>query len=67
VTAAKKTAAPKAEKKDEKGSGITVTAPLIAVPVGEQVLQFREGDVLPNGIDADVLERLTNRGFIAEQ
>lgn len=65
MTAAKKTAAPKAEKA-EKGSGVVVTAPLIAVPVGSQVLQFRAGDVLPNGIDADVLERLSGRGFIAE-
>jgi len=63
AAAKKAAAAPKAEK----GSGLVVTAPLISVQVGEQVLQFRAGDVLPKGIDDDSLEHLTKRGFIAER
>jgi hypothetical protein len=56
---------PKAAKK-KGGPSYTVVAPLIAVAFGSQVLQYSAGDVLPNGIAAETIERLTDRGFIAE-
>lgn len=74
MTAAKKAAAKTAASSDAadeapkfEASGYIVTAPLISVVVGEQVLQFRSGDVLPKGIDDDSVERLTDRGFIEKQ
>lgn len=71
AAAAKKTAAakPADEKPAEKskGGGLVVIAPLISVRVGDQVLQYRVGDVLPGGIDEDSLQHLTDLGFIAEQ
>lgn len=64
--AAKKAAAPKpeSETKADKPSGFVVTAPRIQVTVGSQVLQFSQGDVLPNGIDDESVKHLTGRGFI---
>jgi hypothetical protein len=72
AAAAKKDVAPSpAEQGDEtkaakKSPTFRVTAPLIAVTVGEQVLQFSAGDVLPNGIDQGSIDHLTELGFIAE-
>lgn len=68
--AAKKAAAPKPqpetgeEPKAEKSSGHVVVAARVQVTVGSQVLQFSQGDFLPNGINEKSLTRLTDRGFI---
>lgn len=56
----------KDDKPVEGKVGHKVTAPLIAVKVGEQVLQYHSGDVLPGGVDKETLERLSDLGFIAE-
>lgn len=61
MTAAKRTAKKAASS---KGGGLRVTAPLIEVPVGSQVLQFRLGDILPRGIDPERLEHLRDLGFV---
>lgn len=68
TAAVKKAAAPKppAEEKVEKPSSFTVTVARIQVAVGSQVLQFSQGDVLPNGIAEDSIEHLSDRGFIAK-
>lgn len=76
TAAAKKAAAAPAKKaesdetpdsKPAKKSGNTYKANgLIQVPVGEQVLQFFAGDVLPAGIGQDTLDRLLEDGLIAD-
>lgn len=54
-------------KPAKKGSKTyTVTAPLVAVTVGSQVLQYSNGDILPNGISKDTIDHLSGLGFIAE-
>ena len=73
---AKKASAPKAADRPPSGDAPTtakkggktykVTAPLISVQVGERVLQFAAGDVLPGGLSQDALDHLNRRGFIAE-
>lgn len=68
--AAKKAAAPKPqpevneESKAEKPDSLVVVAARVQVAVGSQVLQFSQGDVLPNGIDEKSLTRLSDRGLI---
>ena len=69
---AKKAAAPKkaAESEDaprKGGKTYRVSAPLIQVTVGEQVLQYSEGAVLPGGIDKDQLDHLSDLGFIESE
>lgn len=44
----------------------TVTAPLVAAAVGKTVLHFRNGDILPEGVDAASLENLKSLGFVSE-
>jgi hypothetical protein len=51
---------------EAKASGYKVVAPLVAVRVGAQVLQYSVGDILPDGVDKNTLARLTNLGFLAE-
>lgn len=50
----------------KKGATYRVTAPLISAHVGQQVLQFSSGDILPDGLDQDSLDHLLDLGFIAE-
>lgn len=57
--------APATSEPASKG-GYRVTAPLIAVKVGAQILQFHTGDILPGGVDEDSIKNLTDLGFIAE-
>lgn len=73
TAAAKKAADPKATadssdepKRAEKVATYKVTAPLIAITLGSQVLQYSAGDTLPNGVDEDSIKRLTDLGLIAE-
>lgn len=68
MTAAKKAAArPTAETKSaKKGPAYQVVAPLVAVKVGEQVLQYYAGDILPDGVAQDSIDHLSELGFIAE-
>ena len=71
MTAAKKATSSKKGEEDQtpefESSGLLVTAPLISVTVGSQVLQYRSGDVLPKGVDDETVKRLTDRGFIEKQ
>lgn len=64
---AKKAESSSDERPAKKGDKTyKVSAPLIAVTVGEQVLQYREGDILPGGIKQDSLDQLSELGFVAE-
>lgn len=57
----KKTAAAKAGKAD----GYRVTAPLVQAYLDSGTpMQFREGDVLPDGISKESLEHLEDLGYI---
>ena len=49
----------------EAAQGRTVTAPLIQAKVGQQVLHFQFGDVLPDGVSDDEIERLTALGLLS--
>lgn len=50
----------------KKGATYQVTAPLISAHVGQQVLQYGAGDILPDGLDQDSLDHLIDLGFITE-
>lgn len=70
TAAAKKTAAAKPKADDASGGdlgGYVVTGARIQANVGSQVLQFSTGDVLPEGIDKESLERLVDRGLVEKR
>jgi len=43
-----------------------VTAPLVQVRVGSQVLHLSAGDSVPDGIEAGSLEHLKSLGYVGE-
>jgi hypothetical protein len=58
------TAAKKATSARSSSDGYRVVGSRIQVVMGEQVLQFANGDVLPEGVDEASLERLVDRGLV---
>lgn len=54
------------EAPKKKAKSLVVTAPLIAAKIGNQVLHFRAGDVLPEGTDKASIDNLKSLGFVAE-
>ena len=58
-----------ARKKTETPAGdsaIVVTAPLVGVNIGGQVLHFGHGDILPKGVSEDSIKHLRRLGFVAD-
>lgn len=50
----------------KKAAVLTVVAPLVQAKIGNQVLHFYKGDILPEGVDAASLENLKSLGFVDE-
>jgi hypothetical protein len=49
---------------ENKTSGYVVVAPLVQAVIGDRVLHFYKGDVLPGGISAESLQNLKELGFV---
>lgn len=54
----------KSPAKGKGGDSYVVVGPLIQVEVGEQLLQYSFGDVLPDGISEKSLAHLTENGLV---
>jgi hypothetical protein len=62
MPAAKKAAAPA-----KKGDGFRVVAPLVQASLDSGTpMQFREGDILPDGISKESLEHLQSLGYVTK-
>lgn len=61
-------AAPKkaAASASAKGDVLRVTAPLVQVQIGTQVLHLFAGDILPDGVDEDQIKHLSELGYVAK-
>lgn len=46
--------------------GLRVTAPLVAVQIGAQVLQYVRGDMLPEGVAEDSIKHLKSLGYVED-
>ena len=58
---------PAARKRAEsKAVGHVVTGSLVQARVGDRVLHFHRGDVLPEGVSQESLEHLKSLGYVAE-
>lgn len=66
MTAAKKAAPAKKAASAKRGGGdsYVVSAPLIQVQIGAQVLQYSFGDLLPDGVDEDNLKHLLENELV---
>lgn len=50
----------------KKGEGLRVTAPLVQVRVGSQVLHLFNGDIVPDGIAKEQLDHLSELGYVTK-
>lgn len=53
------------KKADTEQAGLVVLAPLVQAKLGNRVLHFYQGDILPEGVDEESIENLKQLGFIA--
>lgn len=55
-----------ASSSDRKGGDLKVTAPLVQLQIGEQVLHLRNGDIVPEGASEEWIEHHTDLGYVAK-
>lgn len=58
-------AAKKAASSGKGDSVLKVTAPLVQVQIGKQVLHLFHGDVVPDGVSKEQLDHLSELGYVA--
>lgn len=46
--------------------GLRVVAPLVAVQIGSQVLQYAYGDILPDGAKEESVKHLKSLGYVED-
>lgn len=70
MAAAKKAAASRAGSSETddgfKDSGLRVSAPLVQVQIGTQVLHLSNGDVVPEGVSEKQIDHLKDLGYVTE-
>lgn len=64
MAAAARKAASSASTK--KGGDLKVTAPLVQLTLGTQVLHLRTGDVVPDGASEDWIKHHTDLGYVVQ-
>lgn len=58
-------AAPR-KKGESKGTAHVVTGALVQAQVGDRVLHFYRGDVLPKDVSEETVEHLKSLGYVTE-
>lgn len=51
---------------DFKDSGLRVSAPLIQIQIGKQVLHLSYGDAVPEGVAKEQLDHLSDLGYVTK-
>lgn len=71
MAAAKKAAASRKAESSEtddgfKDSGLRVSAPLVQVQIGTQVLHLFNGDKVPAGVSKEQIDHLSDLGYVTK-
>lgn len=69
MAAAKKAAAPRRARSSETGegfSGLRVSAPLVQIQLGKQVLHLFDGDFVPEGVSKEQIDHLSGLGYVTK-
>lgn len=59
-------AAKKAASSNSGGTVLKVSAPLVQVQIGTQVLHLSNGDIVPDGVSKEQIAHLSELGYVAE-
>lgn len=65
MTAAKKAASSRSDASSSK-KALRVSAPLVQVQIGSQVLHLFDGDFVPEGVSKEKLDHLKELGYVTE-